>query len=203
MCWHIIIGWCYCHVEDVKPQMDSILFLVADVNNHWGWCYCLLYFYVIGWCYCQCVCGRCFNHYNTEADVFACYITLLLADVIAKTYVVDVMSTYCNMRRCYLTDVIAIYVCGRCYNHWGWCYCLLYFILFYYWLMLLPICGRCYSHFGVMWCIFILYYIYIILFLYFYIILQFILTRGVGTMQGGTGVHLPSQILDVLHISCS
>ena len=39
--------------------------------------------------------------YNTEADVFACYITLLLADVIAKTYVVDVMSTYCNMRRCY------------------------------------------------------------------------------------------------------
>ena len=55
--------------------------------------------------------------YNTEADVFACYITLLLADVIAKTYVVDVMSTYCNMRRCYLADVIAIYVCGRCYNH--------------------------------------------------------------------------------------
>ena len=29
----------------------------------------------------------------------------------------------------YLADVIAIYVCGRCYNHWGWCYCLLYFIL--------------------------------------------------------------------------
>ena len=25
------------------------------------------------------------------------------------------------------------------------------YILFYYWLMLLPICGRCYSHFGVMW----------------------------------------------------
>ena len=55
--------------------------------------------------------------YNTEADVFACYITLLLADVIAKTYVVDAMSTYCNMRRCYLADVIAIYVRGRCYNH--------------------------------------------------------------------------------------
>ena len=55
--------------------------------------------------------------YNTEADVFACYITLLLADVIAKTYVVDVMSTYCNMRRYYLADVIAIYFCGRCYNH--------------------------------------------------------------------------------------
>ena len=21
------------------------------------------------------------------------------------------------------------FVCGRCYNHWGWCYCLLYLYL--------------------------------------------------------------------------
>ena len=94
-----------------------------------------------------CVCGRCYDHYNTEADVFACFIWCWL--MLLPTYVVDVLSTYCNMRRYYLADVIAIYVCGRCYNHWGWCYCLLYFVLFYYWLMLLPICGRCYSHF---WC---------------------------------------------------
>ena len=75
---------------------------------------------------------------TTEADVIACYISLLLADVIVnvfvadvlttiplrlmflpvilpycwlmllpKQYVVDVMSTYCNMRRCYLANVIA------------------------------------------------------------------------------------------------
>ena len=98
--------------------------------------------YVCGRCYywpmLLSICGRCYGHfwcnvgadvianvfvadvmttYITEADVFACYITLLLADVIAKTYVVDIMSTYCNMRRCYLAGVIVIYVCGRCYNH--------------------------------------------------------------------------------------
>ena len=31
MSWHIIVGWCYCHVEDVKPQMV------------WGWCYLLFF----------------------------------------------------------------------------------------------------------------------------------------------------------------
>ena len=69
--------------------------------------------------------------YNTEADVIACYISLLLADVIANIFVVDVMTTYYCIRRCFfLADVIAMYICGRCYNHWGWCYCLSYFILF-------------------------------------------------------------------------
>ena len=52
---------------------------------------------------------------TTEADVIACYIALLLADVIANTFVVDVMTTYYTE-----ADVIACYI-------------------FYYWLMLLPI----------------------------------------------------------------
>ena len=36
---------------------------------------------------------------NTEADVITCYISLLLADVIANIFVADVMTTYYNMRR--------------------------------------------------------------------------------------------------------
>ena len=77
---------------------------------------------------------------TTEADVIACYISLLLADVIANTFVVDVITTYCSIRTCLFwlmllpcisvadvitteADVIA-------------CYILFYFI---YWLMLLPI----------------------------------------------------------------
>ena len=31
---------------------------------------------------------------TTEADVIACYISLLLADVIANVFVADVMTTY-------------------------------------------------------------------------------------------------------------
>ena len=42
---------------------------------------------------------------TTEADVIACYISLLLADVIANVFVVDVMTTY-NTE----TDVIACYI---------------------------------------------------------------------------------------------
>ena len=69
---------------------------------------------------------------TNEADVIACYIFFLLADVIASPFVVDVITTCCSMWRClFMADVIAMYICGRCYNHWGWCYCLLYFILFY------------------------------------------------------------------------
>ena len=55
---------------------------------------------------------------TTEADVIACCISILLADVIANTFVVDVMTTYYSIRRClFLADVIAMYICGRCYNH--------------------------------------------------------------------------------------
>ena len=42
---------------------------------------------------------------TTEADVIACYIALLLADVIANTFVVDVMTTYYTE-----ADVIACYI---------------------------------------------------------------------------------------------
>ena len=55
---------------------------------------------------------------TTEADVIVCYISFLLADVIANPFVVDVMTTYYSMRRClFLADVIAMYICGRYYNH--------------------------------------------------------------------------------------
>ena len=48
---------------------------------------------------------------TTEADVIACYISLLLADVIANTFVVDVISTEADVIACYifliLADVVA------------------------------------------------------------------------------------------------
>ena len=75
----------------------------------------------------------------TEAGVIACYISLLLAHVVANIFVVDVITTYYSIRRCLFwlmllpcvsvvdvitteADVIA-------------CYILFYFI---YWLTLLP-----------------------------------------------------------------
>ena len=59
---------------------------------------------------------------TTEADVIACYVSLL-ADVIANVTVADVMTTY-NIK----ADVIACYI-------------------YYYWLMLLPIyCGNNINH---------------------------------------------------------
>ena len=73
---HIIIGWCYCHVEDVSPHFDGMLFLVADVNNHWGWCFCLFYMLVFGRCYCQVTVADAIATYNTEADVIAFCVTL-------------------------------------------------------------------------------------------------------------------------------
>ena len=55
---------------------------------------------------------------TTEADVIACYIYFLLADVIANAFVVDVITTCYSMRRyLFMADVFAMYVCGRCYNH--------------------------------------------------------------------------------------
>ena len=76
---------------------------------------------------------------TTEAGAIACYFSLLLADVVANIFVVDVITTYYSIRRCLFwlmllpcvsvvdvitteADVIA-------------CYILFYFI---YWLMLLP-----------------------------------------------------------------
>ena len=53
-----------------------------------------------------------------KADVIACYISFLLADVVANIFVADVITTCYNMRRClFMADVIAIYICGRCYKH--------------------------------------------------------------------------------------
>ena len=55
---------------------------------------------------------------TTEADVIACYISLLLADVVANLFVADVITTDYSMRRCLLmAGVIVIYICGRSYNH--------------------------------------------------------------------------------------
>ena len=39
---------------------------------------------------------------TTEADVIACYISFLLADVIANTFVVDVMTTCYTMRKMFV-----------------------------------------------------------------------------------------------------
>ena len=55
---------------------------------------------------------------TTEADVIACYISFLLADVIANLFVADVITTCYSMKRCLLmAGVTAMYICGRCYNH--------------------------------------------------------------------------------------
>ena len=72
---HIIISWCYCHAEDVSPHFDGMLFSVADVNNHKGWCY-LPVSYVGFW---QMLlpsnCGRCYSHlYHWGwCDCLLCY----------------------------------------------------------------------------------------------------------------------------------
>ena len=48
---------------------------------------------------------------TTEADVNACYISFLLAGVVANIFVADVITTCYSMRRCLLmADVIAIYI---------------------------------------------------------------------------------------------
>ena len=72
----------------------------------------------LGWCYAM---YMVVDVKTTEADVIACYLSFLLVDVIANPFVVDVMTTCCSMRRClFMAGVIAMYICGRCYNHWGW-----------------------------------------------------------------------------------
>ena len=60
---------------------------------------------------------------TTEADVIACYICLLLADVIANVFVADVITTYnteADVIVCCVTlllaDVIAN-LCGGYYVH--------------------------------------------------------------------------------------
>ena len=69
---------------------------------------------------------------TTEADVFACYIYFLLADVIANVFVEDVITTFFSIMwwqmLCQVADGIATV---------GW--------VDVQWLMVLPQ-GRCYSH---------------------------------------------------------
>ena len=84
-----------------------------------GWCYCLLISYCIGRCYCQWL----------VADVIPLRLMLLpiiyvfytMADVITIV-VADVITTLCLI---YIWLMLLPCVCGRCYNHWGSCYCLL------------------------------------------------------------------------------
>ena len=89
--------------------------------------------------------------YNTEADVIACYFSLL-ADVIANTSVVDVITTYYNMRRClfWLMLLPCISVVDVITTEADVIAC---YILFYYWLMLLPIYMTYViaTFFGIMW----------------------------------------------------
>ena len=75
---------------------------------------------------------------NTEADVIACYISLLLADVIANIFVADVMTTYYSMRRSlfWLMLLPCLSVADVITTEADVIACYIYFI---YWLMLLPI----------------------------------------------------------------
>ena len=45
--------------------------------------------------------------YINKADVFACCNLFIIGWYYANVYVADVMSTYCNMRRYCIADVIA------------------------------------------------------------------------------------------------
>ena len=96
---------------------------------------------------CACiVVGRCF------CQLYLCLWQMLLpyvfvADVCCQDCVADVIATMADGIAIiqYLADVIVIWcvliwLCGRCYCHYGWWYC--HFI----WLMWL--CGRCYCHGG-------------------------------------------------------
>ena len=120
LCWHITIGWCYCHME----VLNLLLFLFCGrCYNHLGWCYCLLYFFVLADVIADVFVVDLITTYITEADVIACFDVFIIGWCYANVYVEDVMSTYCNMRRygwCYCQCD-----CGWCYNHRGWCYCLL------------------------------------------------------------------------------
>ena len=93
----------------------------------WGWCYLL--FMVV-------------DVKTIDADVIACCISLLLADVIANTFVVDVITTYnteADVIACYISllladvianifvvDVMTTYYCIRRWFFFGWCYCHVY-----------------------------------------------------------------------------
>ena len=37
MCWHMIIGWCYCHMNDVKPYMGYVDWLIFFKNRIKFW----------------------------------------------------------------------------------------------------------------------------------------------------------------------
>ena len=51
------------------------------------------------------------------------YSLITMADVIA-IFVADVVTTF---YLCYYIWLVLLpYMCGRCYCHWGWCYCLPY-----------------------------------------------------------------------------
>ena len=103
-CYAIMLacGWCFCHVAYVLPLMFE-----ADVNL----CVCHYYWLML----CQLYGGW---YFTIKADVIASfdYISLyFLADVIAIIHVADVITTYCIIRRSFVSmaGVIAI-VCGRC-----------------------------------------------------------------------------------------
>ena len=151
---HNINGWCYCHLGDISPHYNFLLFQ-ADVISflfsfYWqmllpmisGRCYAIEAD-VITYCvqYCSILCyGWCYCHY----------------------FLTDVITTTCYVEGSYIWLMLLPCMCGRCYNHWGWCYCLLYLYLLagvianivadvittnsMCWLMVLPSCrwnGHC------------------------------------------------------------
>ena len=130
-------GWCYCHYcGGCYYHNVYIILYMAGVIAIYVWQMLLpprltllpTIFVFLGWCYCQ-NSGRCYNHYiNVWADA--------IAQCIFIKYYGWCYCHYCG--GCYYHIVYIIlymagvmpYMCGRCYCHWGWCYCLpyLYFL---------------------------------------------------------------------------
>ena len=75
--------------------------------NHLGWCYCLLWFFVLADVIANVFVVDLITTYNNKADVFACCNLFIIGWCYANVYVADVMSICCNMRRCCMADVIA------------------------------------------------------------------------------------------------
>ena len=120
--------------------LNLLLFLFSGrCYNHLGWCYCLLWFFVLADVIANVFVAYHITTYVTKADVIACFNAFVIG-------------------WCYAN------VCGRCYVHVLqhkkiWLYYCHYVVdvittraddfasLFCYWLMLMPMCGRWHSHF--------------------------------------------------------
>ena len=124
MLFHYV--WCIIVADVIAmwKMLNHILFEVG-VNLFVIWYRLMLLpdvFLFVGRCYCQSIMV---DVKTLRLMLLPVIFSFLLADVIANAFVADVITTCSSMRRCYLWLMLLPYICGRCYNHWGWCYCLL------------------------------------------------------------------------------